>query len=318
MELKVNKSLILLQLFPLEIKKLKAKKKGKKKIEEVKSKINLDWDDENENKILYLKKKENESNGILPDVREDLEMFKKIITWKKIGKKNIPEPKRGIWEEFDTANDKVEDIKKSLQSLLTTKRKELKYSELKYCTTSRIFRFEFNIPNKMVDNLPEEYTGTTKSEKYSRFQTQELIGLVEQLEVAEEELREAISPFLSKLFRKFYKKQYLWSDYVAWIAELDCLMSLAEVSKTEDNMVKPIIVSRKEDASDRPVLQLKGVKHPWVQKTVKEFISNDVFMGEENPLVSLITGPNMGGKSTLLRQTWVAIIMCQIGKISYE
>ena len=68
-------------------------------------------------------------------------------------------------------------------------------------------------------------------------------------------------------------------------------------------MVKPIIVKRKEDGSDRPVLQLKDVKHPCVQKTVKEFVPNDVQMGDKNPLVNLITGPNMGGKSTLLRQT---------------
>ena len=68
-------------------------------------------------------------------------------------------------------------------------------------------------------------------------------------------------------------------------------------------MVKPIIVKRKENGSDRPVLELNGVRHPCVQKTVKNFVPNDVFFGGDHPLVSLITGPNMGGKSTLLRQT---------------
>ena len=47
--------------------------------------------------------------------------------------------------------------------------------------------------------------------------------------------------------------------------------------------------------------------------TVKNFVPNDVNLGGDNPLVSLITGPNMGGKSTLLRQTCIAVIMSQIG-----
>lgn len=98
-----------------------------------------------------------------------------------------------------------------------------------------------------VKTLPKGYFPTTKSKKFQRVQNKELSELVEELEVAEENLRNAISPFLLKLFKKFYKKQYLWSEFVACIAEIDCLMSLAEVSKTENDMVKPIIIQKKSE-----------------------------------------------------------------------
>ena len=64
---------------------------------------------------------------------------------------------------------------------------------------------------------------------------------------------------------------------------------------------------------DIPQIEISKLRHPWVEKTVKNFISNDIKIGGDEPLVHLITGPNMGGKSTILRQIWVAVILCQVG-----
>ena len=76
--------------------------------------------------------------------------------------------------------------------------------------------------------------------------------------------------------------------------------------------MKPQILSIKETGN--AVLKIEGVRHPCVEKTVKKFVENDILLGGKNhPLAALITGPNMGGKSTLLRSVCVAIIMAQIG-----
>jgi DNA mismatch repair protein MSH6 len=89
-------------------------------------------------------------------------------------------------------------------------------------------------------------------------------------------------------------------------------MSLADVSANTLGMVKPEIISKSEPS--KPWIQIKGLRHPWVENNLSsKFIPNDICIGGDEPLVHLITGPNMGGKSTLLRQTWIAVILCQIG-----
>ena len=130
---------------------------------------------------------------------------------------------------------------------------------MRFSTGSKRYRFEFDISNDQNIDIPKDFVFTSKSNKYKRYQNKELTELVEQLENSEEALKNAISPFLSKLFRKFYKKQYLWSEFISCIAEVDCLMSLATVSK-KDEMVKPIILSK--SSNKKPCLELKDVRHP--------------------------------------------------------
>lgn len=103
----------------------------------------------------------------------------------------------------------------------------------------------------------------------------------------------------------------MWSSFVNCIAELDCLCSLAQVSK-ENNYTKPEILNPMKTKNS--VLQIEQVRHPCVERTVKDFVANDIEIGgKSNPLALLITGPNMGGKSTLLRSTCVCVIMAQVG-----
>ena len=90
----------------------------------------------------------------------------------------------------------------------------------------------------------------------------------------------------------------MWSAFINCIAELDCLCSLALVAK-ENNLVKPEILSiNKKNKS--PILDLRDARHPCVEKILKRFVPNDIKIGDKGSLALLITGPNMGGKSTLL------------------
>ena len=198
-------------------KAMRKNKKTKVKIEESKKEqnSNSDEDEIRKGEAFQERKLLSDDNGILPDIRGHLAQFKKVITWKKVGKKNIPEPAKGVCKEFDTANEKVENIKASINTCLLNARKKLENPDLKFITKSLRYRFEFECKKEEVKDLPSEFILSSKSAKYQRFQSQELIDTVEKLEEAEEELREAISPFLTKLFRKFYKKQYLWSNFLA-------------------------------------------------------------------------------------------------------
>ena len=77
-----------------------------------------------------------------------------------------------------------------------------------------------------------------------------------------------------KLFKKFYKKQRMWSSFVTCIAELDCLCSLAIFAK-EEALVKPEVVDF-ADNGGKPLLEIDGLSHVCVAKTVKEFVTNDL------------------------------------------
>mmetsp|Transcript_30876 Transcript_30876/g.40997 ORF Transcript_30876/g.40997 Transcript_30876/m.40997 type:complete len:107 (+) Transcript_30876:626-946(+) len=106
------------------------------------------------------------------------------------------------------------------------------------------------------------------------------------------------------MFKRFYEHRNIFSAAASCVAELDCLCALADVSADDSTgtMCKPEILERSQEG--KQVLELKQLRHPcveWIMKgsTKKKFIPNDVSLGEPNAL--LITGPNMGGKSTLLR-----------------
>ena len=92
---------------------------------------------------------------------------------------------------------------------------------VKYDTGSKIYRFQFDIPNSQAGKVPDTYTNTTVAKQSKRYQNETLKELVTNLEEAEENLKNALSPFLRKLFKKFYKKQHLWSSFLACIAEVD-------------------------------------------------------------------------------------------------
>ena len=149
---------------------------------------------------------------------------------------------------------------KALQGCLSDAQKELGIKSLKYDTASKVYRFQFDVPKDKASKIPDSYTNTSNSKNTKRYQNEALRKIVEELIEAEDSLKNALSPFLRKVFRKFYKKQHLWSVFLACLAEVDCLMSLADVSKNEKYMVKPEIIESGEE--QRPTIEIKAVRHP--------------------------------------------------------
>ncbi len=145
-----------------------------------------------------------------------------------------------------------------------------------------------------------------------RFHTPEIRELVTELEKQEQIVKDAMFPFVAKIFKEFHGQQRDVSKAVNIIAELDALISLSVASSLgQGEYVRPKFVEQ-----NKPLLDLRGCRHP-VQETVSvnNFVENDTQIGTaESPATCLlVTGPNMGGKSTILRQTCTAVLMAQIG-----
>jgi DNA mismatch repair protein MSH6 len=267
-----------------------------------------------------------DDRGLFPDLSEELVEFESMITWVATDKgNNIPQPKQGLDEIFDAASEQVKDIKANLYDYLLQVRRQFKDENIKFSHAK--YRYELEIPEDLVkgDKKPQNYEFTSSIRGFQRFHTNEIKWLVDSLEEAEELMNQALVPFIWSVFEHFHSKKGVWDRLVSCLSELDWLCSLAWVSLNEEcDMTRPEFIDFEENKF-HSYLELREMRHPGVVSTGIQFVPNDTIIGKrydwgsrysfeaQRPNTLLISGPNMGGKSTLLRQTWIAVIMAQIG-----
>jgi DNA mismatch repair protein MSH6 len=137
----------------------------------------------------------------------------------------------------------------------------------------------------------------------------------------ESTLLEKEALLLSGLMVSFNKHTEEWQTVVEILAQMDVLSSFAAAARTSLNAVcRPVFIQNKEQGYGGSVLAIKGLWHPFgTRDNGGVIVPNDVELGTAGPDSStlprtmLLTGPNMGGKSTLLRATCLAVIMAQVG-----
>ena len=111
------------------------------------------------------------------------------------------------------------------------------------------------------------------------------------------------------MFKHFFKKRKIWADIITYLSELDCLCSLASTALKEEGMTRPVLALKSAISQKaKPMIELRKMRHPTVTATNllgnsdnANFIPNDTLLGGDYPPIRLVTGPNMGGKSTYLR-----------------
>ena len=190
-----------------------------------------------------------------------------MIVWKKTqgGEEEIPEPQTGLDESFDRANHVIDQIKLRLDEVLQQVRQQFKDKRVAWSHAK--YRYELEIPEALVGGKlkPEHFEFTSQRKDYQRFHTREIKQLVDDLEAAEERLKDALTPFLCTLFNKFYQQKDTWNAVVNIITELDCLGSLAIVSgQQEGRMCKPKFVPYEGEYKHSSLLMLKEMRHPCV------------------------------------------------------
>ena len=222
----------------------------------------------------------------------------------------LPIPTPGINEDIDKVLSSIEEVKVYLQSFLQKQRKSWKSSEINYVHTRQ--RYELEFPDKLIgDKKPKDFAITSKRKGFLRFHTPEIEESLKKLQILEQELQNRLSPFICDYFRMFYSKHSYWQQIINCLGELDCLCSLAKLGQLMNVQCRPQIVLSEE----APVLELEGAIHPILaSKKDDNFMPNDIKV-KDSARTFLITGANMGGKSTILRQTCLAVIMAQVGSL---
>ncbi|WWD22313.1 hypothetical protein CI109_106804 [Kwoniella shandongensis] len=245
-----------------------------------------------------------------PDLSSNLVHIKSMYTEFE-GEKTIEIlPTAGADEACDTANAEVEEIEAELDELLEDAKRLLKEPRALYWHSAQGGKeiYQIQVPAGAKNKVPSNWTKSGGTKDFNRYYTPKTIPVIRRLQEARETLTTAKRNFYKNLLAEFDKDRTEWLKAIKVLAELDCLVSLAKASSDLDEpKCRPEFVESKQAFID-----FEDLRHPSMCLR-SDFISNNVQLGNAQPRQVLLTGPNMAGKSTLLRMTAAGVIMAQLG-----
>ncbi len=173
---------------------------------------------------------------------------------------------------------------------------------------NNVFGYYIEVRNMHKDKVPSEWIRKQTLVNAERYITQELKEYEEKILGAEDKILVIETRLYTELVQAM--TEYISSIQIdaVQIAQLDCLLSFATVAE-ENGYIRPVI-------AEDDVLDIKQGRHPVIEKQMpvgENYIANDVMLDSETQQILIITGPNMAGKSALLRQTALITLMAQIG-----
>ena len=173
---------------------------------------------------------------------------------------------------------------------------------------NNVFGYYIEVRNTHKDKVPQEWIRKQTLVSAERYITEELKTYEEKILGAEERIMSIETSMFQELVQSLVDYIPALQLNASLIARLDCLLSFARIA-IENNYVRP-------NLNDSDVIEIKNGRHPVIEKQLppdKPYISNDVFLDSNDQQIIIITGPNMSGKSALLRQTALIVILAQIG-----
>ena len=172
---------------------------------------------------------------------------------------------------------------------------------------NKVFGYYFEVTNSFKDQVPDYYIRKQTLTNAERFTTDELKQLEDIIMGAEEKLVSLEYDLFCEVRDKIGAEVIRIQKTAKSIAGIDVFRSLSVVA-TRRNYVKPSI-------NDKGVIQIKNGRHPVVEQMMRDdmFVANDTFLDNGKNRLSVITGPNMAGKSTYMRQVALIVLMAQLG-----
>ncbi len=255
---------------------------------------------------------ENESMQVIGEQLNDCELLRKKIKETLVEEAPVNILKgNAIAEGFSKELDELRNIanggKEYLDDMLDREAKRTGITSLKIASNN-VFGYYIEVRNTHKDKVPEEWIRKQTLVSAERYITEELkeyeakiLGAEEKILVLEQELFGKLVEWMLQFIGSVQQNATL-------IAEVDCLCSFAAHAST-NNYTRPLL----DDSLD---LDIKEGRHPVIEQQLppdSSYIANDVFLDRENQQIIMITGPNMSGKSAILRQTALIVLLAQMG-----
>ncbi len=258
---------------------------------------------------------ESSSNSVLKQIGAQLDCCADIRD--RIAREIVPEPPlllnkggviaNGINEELDELRAIAYNGKDYLMQLQQRESERTGIPSLKI-SFNNVFGYYIEVRNTYKDNVPEEWIRKQTLVNAERYITQELKQYEEKILGAEEKILSLENRIYSELVSSL--ADYINSIQIdaSHLARLDVLLSFANVSRAY-KYIRPQI-------SESDVLDIKQGRHPVIERQMgvgESYIPNDLYLDSEKQQIIIVTGPNMAGKSALLRQTALIALLAQIG-----
>lgn len=265
----------------------------------------------------------------LPLIKDYLKLFKDSVLIKELNEKIsdmksvyevlesaiVEEPpsnfkeggiiKEGFHEELDKLKKIKTNGKENLLKIEEQERKKTKISKLKI-SYNKVFGYFIEITKSNLEKVPENYIRKQTLSGCERFITKELKEYEEKILTANERIIEIEQKIFEELKNFVAQKLIEIQQTAKAISMLDVLCSFSVVSQ-KNRYVKP-------EMDNGQKLIIKNGRHPVVEALLEDpFITNDTILDDDENNMMIITGPNMAGKSTYMRQVAVIVLMAQIG-----
>ncbi|KAF8387740.1 hypothetical protein HHK36_026394 [Tetracentron sinense] len=252
----------------------------------------------------------------LPDINSVLKHFKDAFDWMEANRSGRIIPHQGVDKEYDSACTTVKEIESSLKTHLQEQRKLLGDTSINYVTIGKEL-YLLEVPESLQGIIPQDYELRSSKKGFFRYWTPNIKKLLGELSQAESEKESKLKSILQRLVGNFCEHHIKWRQLVSATAELDVLISLAIASDYYEGPTCRPVISGLSCSSEVPSLSAKSLGHPVLRSDALgkgTFVPNDVIIGGSGHAnFILLTGPNMGGKSTLLRQVCLTVILAQLG-----
>lgn len=216
-----------------------------------------------------------------------------------------------IADGFDSELDELRNVacnaKDILAKMLEREKENTGIDSLKI-SFNNVFGYYLEVRNAHKDKVPKEWTRKQTLTNAERYVTEELKDLESKIQSAEERILIMETRLYSELVLSLAEYMAEVQNNANLVAQLDCLYAFAKIA-LHNQYNKPEVL-------DDDVLDIKGGRHPVIEKELPEgepYIANDVYLDSSSQQIIIITGPNMSGKSALLRQTALITLMAQIG-----
>ncbi|KAK4615743.1 DNA mismatch repair protein MSH3 [Fulvia fulva] len=196
-------------------------------------------------------------------------------------------------------------VEHDLSEFKTVAANILKRKQVTYVTSADI-DYLIELDNTQLKNVPASWIKISGTKKVSRYHAPEVVKLIRERDQHKEALSNACDDAFKDLLTEIGGKYQAFRDCIQSLALLDCLSSLAEVAQ-QPGYCKPTF-------TDTPGISIDQGRHPMVEQLLLDtFVPNDVKLSADATRTLLITGPNMGGKSSYVRSVALIAIMAQIG-----
>ncbi|KAB2605072.1 DNA mismatch repair protein MSH6-like [Pyrus ussuriensis x Pyrus communis] len=261
----------------------------------------------------------------LPDVNSVIKHFKDAFDWVEANNSGRIIPHEGVDIEYDSACEKVKEIEPHLAKHLQEQRKLLGDKSHVLILVFREYRgrgvstyvtvekdsYLLEMPESLCSSIPSDYELRSSKKGFSRYWTPDIKKSLTELSLAETDKESSLKSILPRFIGRFNGHRLKWRQLVSVIAEIDVFISLAIASDYfEGPSCQPVVMSS-SCSNEVPHFSAKSLGHPVLRSDSLgkgTFVSNDIAIGGSgHARFILLTGPNMGGKSTLIHQVCLAL-----------